>query len=190
MARAIQLRVSHALERDRMGSMRQALESVFSIGRVYSAYIYDQSGKEIMRLGPPHPESKNDQRQKLPGEGEKRYGEYGRIAGRQVYSYFVPLTDLGGRVTGMLHLTRKKSDFENHLHSIGMQGILSLGALLVILSFAVLFGHHLVLGRFLDKLSCVMSSIAEGDRKQRYKMSGPREISVLGGTLNHMLDSI
>ncbi|MDG5815608.1 ATP-binding protein [Chitinispirillales bacterium ANBcel5] len=189
VARAVQLPLSHALERDRVGSMEQTLESVFSIGRVYSAYVYDESGEEIMRLGPPHPRAKSEQMNRVAGEGE-RYGEFGHIAGREVYSYFVPLTDMGGRVTGMLQLTRKQSDFRDHLGSIRLQGLISLGFLLIILSVVVLYGHHIAIGKHIKKLSSVMYSITEGNRKSRYTDSGPKEIVQLGETFNTMLDSI
>ncbi|MFW6080523.1 MAG: two-component sensor histidine kinase, partial [Desulfosalsimonas sp.] len=38
VARAIRLPVSYSLEKERFGSVSQALQSVFHIGRVYGAY--------------------------------------------------------------------------------------------------------------------------------------------------------
>jgi signal transduction histidine kinase len=189
VARAVQLPLSYALEKNRMGSIRQALESVFAIGRVYSAYVYDKKGKEILRLGLAGPEPERDRLKLLAADGE-RWGEYGRIAGRQVYSYFVPLTDTGGRISGLLHLTRKESEFSNNLQSIRMKGLLSLGGLLLLLSAVVLYGHHRALGIHLGRLTSSMSLIARGERGHRFNYRGPREIIELGETFNHMLNSI
>jgi two-component system, NtrC family, sensor kinase len=189
VGRAVQLPLSYALEKDRMGSIRQALESVFAIGRVYSAYVYDKKGREIARLGLAEPEPERDRLSQLATHGEKR-GEYGQIAGRQVFSYFVPLTDTGGRINGLLHLTRKESEFSDHLQAIRIKGALSLGLLLVLLSAVVLYGHHRALGMHLGRLTSSMSRVARGERTHRFAYRGPKEIVRLGETFNHMLNSM
>lgn len=189
VARAVQLPLSYALEKNRMGSMMQALESVFSIGRVYSAYIYDKEGREIATLGQEDPEPQPERLTKLAAGGERR-GEYGSIAGREVYSYFVPLTGAGGQINGLLRLTRRGSEFSDDLRSIRMQGVLSLGLLLGLLSAVVLYGHHRALGMHLGRLNSSMSRVAQGDRKHRFKNQGPKEVVALGETFNHMLTSI
>jgi len=189
VARAVQLPLSYALEKDRMGSMMLALESVFSIKRVYSAYVYDKEGAEIAALGLDDPDSEPERLTELAADGKRR-GEYRRIAGREVYSYFVPLTDTGGQINGLLQLTRKGTDFVEHLRSIRMKGVLALVFLLVILSGVVLYGHHRALGLHLKRLASIMSRVAQGERKQRFSYKGPREIAELGASFNHMLNSI
>lgn len=189
VARAVELPVSYALEKNRMGSVQQALESVFSIGRVYSAYVYDAEGVEIARLGRRDKEAEDRKVNELTAEGERR-GEYRRIAGRQVYSYFVPLTDMGGRINGLLHLTRKASEFQEHVQSIRTKGALSLTGLLVVLSAAVLYGHHRALGMHLNRLIAVMAGIGRGNRRLRFDAHGPREVAMLGRAFNDMLDGM
>ncbi|MFO7970863.1 MAG: HAMP domain-containing sensor histidine kinase [Desulfobacterales bacterium] len=189
VARAVQLPLSYALEKERMGSIQQALESVFAIGRVYSAYVYNKKGKEIVRLGQAEPEPERDRLIQLAADGERR-GEYGRIADRQVFSYFVPLTDTGGQINGLLQLTRKKSEFSENLQSIRIKGALILGVLLVLLSVVVLYGHHRALGIHLGRLNSTMFRIAQGKRKHRFNFRGPKEISIIGETFNQMLNSI
>ena len=189
VARAVQLPLSYALEKERMGSMMQALESVFSIGRVYSAYIYDGEGREIATLGLADPEPKPDRLTKLAADGEKR-GEYGSIAGKEVYSFFVPLTGTGGQINGLLHLTRRGSEFNDDLRSIRIKGVLGLALLLGLLSAIVLYGHHRALGMHLARMSSSMSRVAEGDREHRFDEEGPKEIVELGESYNHMLASI
>jgi two-component system, NtrC family, sensor kinase len=189
VARAVQLPLSYALEKERMGSIRQALESVFAIGRVYSGYVYNKKGKEIVRLGQAEPEPERDRLIQLAADGKRR-GEYSRIADRQVFSYFVPLIHTGGQINGLLQLTRKKSEFSKNLQSIRIKGALILGVLLVLLSVVVLYGHHRALGIHLGRLNSSMSRIARGERKHRFKFRGPKEISRIGETFNHMLNSI
>ncbi|MFP3927694.1 MAG: ATP-binding protein [Desulfobacteraceae bacterium] len=189
VARAIQLPLSDALEKDRMGSMMQALESVFSIDRVYSAYVYDKEGNEIAKLGLTDPEPERKRLTELAEEGERR-GEYGKIAGREVYSYYVPLTDTGGQINGLLHLTRRGRDFRDHIKTIRVKGALGLVALLLILSGLVLYGHHRALGTHLNRLASSMSRVARGDRTHRFDYEGPKEVVALGATFNNMLNSI
>jgi two-component system, NtrC family, sensor kinase len=189
VARAVQLPLSYALEKNRMGSIQQALESVFAIGRVYSAYVYDKEGEEIVRLGLAEPEPERQRLSRLAAHGERR-GEYGRIAGRQVYSYFVPLTDTGGRINGLLQLTRKESEFSEALQSIRVKGAFSLLLLLFALSGVVLYGHHRALGMHLRRLSASMSRVANGERTHRFQQHGPMEIVELGTAFNQMLNSI
>ncbi len=189
VARAVQLPLSYALEKGRMGSTRRTLESVFSIGRVYSVYVYDEEGEEILRLGREEPEPERERLIELAEDG-KRLGEYGRIANQNVFSYFVPLMGTGGRIKGLLHLTRKKSEFSKNLNSIRIKGAVSLLMLLVLLSILVVYGHHRALGKHLDRLDTSMSRIAGGDRKHRFNYLGPKEIVRIGGTFNRMLNSI
>jgi len=56
VARAIRLPVSYSLEKERFGSISQALKSVFDIGRVYGAYVYDADGERIASAGAVKPE--------------------------------------------------------------------------------------------------------------------------------------
>ncbi|MFP4165152.1 MAG: ATP-binding protein [Chitinispirillaceae bacterium] len=188
-ARAVKLPISYALEKERMGSVKQALESVFAIRRVYSAYVYDKDGREVLRLGSADAKPRRRQINRIATDGEQ-YGEYEQVAGREVYSYFVPLTDMGGRIIGMLHLTRRGSEFREQIMSIWLIGGIAFGLITTILLVLVIYGHHYALGVHLKRLVELMSFIAGGDHKRRFEGGGPKEIVELGTTFNHMLDSI
>ncbi|MCF8109047.1 MAG: two-component sensor histidine kinase, partial [Desulfohalobiaceae bacterium] len=111
VARAIRLPLSYSLEKERYGSVNQALQSVFHIERVYGAYVYDVQGRRVAALGAVEPDREQfDLLQKV--ESGEREGQYEEIQGRRVYSYFVPLFDTSEKSIGLLQVIRRKIDFE------------------------------------------------------------------------------
>lgn len=189
VARAIRLPVSYSLERERFGGVSQALQSVFHIGRVYGAYVYDAKGRRIAAVGAVEPERREDDLQEVL-EGGKRKGEYEEIEGRSVYSYFVPLFDTSGRNNGLLQITRKKSDIEDYIHMLRGRGIFIIAGTGLFISVLVLFGFYKAAGRYFTELIQSMSRVQEGERSHRAKIDGPREIASLAQSLNDMLDSV
>ncbi|MBB5022463.1 sensor histidine kinase [Desulfurispira natronophila] len=189
VARAIRLPISHALERDRGGSVSQALESAFRIGHVYSAYVYDKHGEQIAAAGEQDPAPQQRHLTRLAASGE-RQGEYGEVAGRDVYSYFVPLTDSGGRINGLLQLTRRHSDFQYYVQSLRMWSVSGLLISMLVMTGLVYYGHHRALGIHFQRLIASMERISKGDWWHRSLVQGPREISMLATSFNNMLDSI
>lgn len=189
VARAIKQPLGHAIQREREGSISQALESAFSIGRVYGAYVYDADGKKISATGRGEPESQSEEVSRLVEGGEQR-GEYGEVDGRDVYSYFVPLTDSGGRITGLLQLTRRRSDFQEQIRDIRYKAVFIFILAFTGLTGVVFYGHHRALGKHLNRLSKTMTRISKGERKQRFSPGGPREILALGVHFNEMMDNI
>ena len=188
VARALQPSLSHALEQGRSGSIGQAVEAAFSIDRVFGAYVYDSEGTTIATAGrqgslpPSHVP-------RLTREGEQR-GEFGEVAGRQVYSFFVPLTDSGARIIGLLQVTRRASDFQEYIGTLRVQasllGLLACG----MVTGLVLYGHHGAIGRHLATITASMREVEAGHRSHRSPVGGPSEISQLATSLNTMLDSI
>lgn len=189
VARAVRLPLADALERGRPGAVEQVLASVFRINRVYAVYVYDAEGRTIASVGTVDPEASRGRLTRIAAEGARR-GEYGEVGGREVYSYFVPINGTGGRILGLLHVTRRRSDIQEQVAAMRMPavGVLSV-SLLVILSL-VLYGHHGAIGRYLTRLGRSMEHVGGGDRRHRAPVEGPREIASLGATLNAMLDSI
>jgi two-component system, NtrC family, sensor kinase len=183
VARALQLPLSHSMELDRKGSVLRAVESAFSIGRVYSAYVYDRQGHLIASAGRSEPTPEQDRLTELAADGEQR-GEYGHVAGREVFSYFVPLSDSGGKVNGLLQLTRRKSDIQEDVRALRIRVALGLGLGLLAMSGLVLFGRHL------SSLGKSISRVTQGDQGHRFRAHGPREIVTIGRQFNRMLDTI
>lgn len=189
VARAIQPALSRALERDRKGVVSRALQAAFSIDRVFGVYVYDSDGNRIATAGGPGALDSRRDVSRLVQEGDRK-GEYGEVAGRYFYSYFVPLTDSGARIIGLLQVSRRASDFESYIGSlrwaVGAVSVVALGLMTVL----VLFGHHGAIGRDLERLIGSMKAVESGDRKHRALQRGPREIAQVAESLNAMLDSI
>lgn len=189
VARAIRLPLSHALERERQGSMLQALRSAFTLDEIYGASVYGDNGKTLATVGHGEADVSRGRLTRLAFRGQDR-GEYGRMAGRNVYSYFVPLTDSGSRIVGLLHLTRRKSDFDSYIATLRAQAGMFLAAGLLAVSGLVLYGHHRALGAHFARLARCMTRVESGDLAHRAQARGPREVAGLQRSLNRMLDSI
>ena len=148
VARAVRLPLSASLEKNHEHTLQQVLESVLGVGRVYGAYVYDRDGKLAAYAGAVEPDQDASAIQQLT-EGGELTGEYQRINGRPVYSYFVPLEESGGQINGLLQVTRRWGDFERDIRRLrliaaGLGGLLAGVALVVIL-----LGHRSAVGKHL-----------------------------------------
>ncbi|WP_313089005.1 ATP-binding protein [Pseudomonas sp.] len=189
VARAVRLPLSDSLERKHDRTMQQVLESVLGVGRVYGAYLYDDAGELVAYAGAMLPDQDQSSIQALTADGKRR-GGYQRIRGQAVYSYFLPLEQSGGRINGLLQVTRRWSDFERDTHRLRLIAGVSSGLLSLLAVGIVLLGHWSAIGRHLQQLTQSMTRVAAGDREHRAPSTGPGEIAVLGLALNRMLDSI
>ncbi len=189
VARAIRLPVSYSLEKERFGSISQTLQSVFHIGRVYGAYVYNTQGDRIASMGAVEPDIHQQNLLDVAKDGE-RTGQYEKIQGRRVYSYFVPLFDTTGKSIGLLQIIRKKSDFENYIHRLRVRVAGIIAGAGVLIAVFVLLGFHHAAGRYFEALTNSMAQVQHGKRFHRARETGPREITSLAKSLNTMLDSL
>lgn len=189
IADAIRLPLSHALERDRFGSINQALNSAFNTDVVYGAYVYDERGQEIARSGRRAARVETDQAAMLAASGDL-LSEFSRAGEEEIFSYFVPLTDAGGRINGLLQLTRRGSDFSNYIAMVRQTSLIALVALCLLLSMIVLVGHHHALGGPLKRMLDGMKKIHGSDSQRRLHNDGPAEMQNLAAGINNMLDRI
>lgn len=189
VARAIRGPVSYSLEKERAGSLGQALKSVFRTERVYGASVYNIEGKRIAAVGALAPFSASvDAREIILGQ--EGAGQYEYIGGRQVYSYFVPLFSSVGEPIGLLQVSRRKSDIKSYIERFREQAIMFLALAGLVMVGLVLFGFHGAVGRYLSGLAETMSRVRSGEYSLRASNRGPKEIASLGRALNSMLDSI
>jgi len=192
VARAIEPALSRALEQGRAGSVRQALGAAFSIDRVYGAYVYDAGGTQVAvasQQGPAEGSAASGEISTVAREGSQ-LGEYGEVSGRPVYSYFVPLTDSGARIVGVLQVTRRASDFDGYVRTLRMQAAAFALLTIGLMSGLVLYGHYRAIGKHLGRIIGNMRDVGAGARELRTPVAGPREIAHVADALNTMLDSI
>jgi signal transduction histidine kinase len=189
IARAIRLPLSYALEQNRIGSIERALTSAFRIDRVYGAYVYDHTGRQIASSGTPAAQVKTEQAARIAAEGS-RHGEFGRAGTERIFSYFVPLTDTGGRINGLLQVTRRGSEFSDYISIMRGQALIGLAGICIVLVVFVLVGHYGAVGRHLRNIKNGMIQIGSGESCHRIPVQGPSEIRVLTGGINAMIGRI
>lgn len=189
VARAIQLPLSDALAHDRLNQIQQALDSAFRIDQVYGAYVYDDSGRLVAASGPRSPSMERRRDARL-ATVTGTHGIYDDRNGDEVYSFFMPLTDAGGRINGLLQVTRHGSDFRDDLAQVRSRSLLALAGVGLLLLAIVFWGQQRVVGRHVDRLVVFMALVGQGDRTARVKVEGPHEFRVLAEAMNRMLAGI
>lgn len=189
VARAVRLPLSDALERGRIGNIEQALASAFHIDQVYGVYVYDENGKQIASSGTRKAQVASDRAAQLASSGEIKSG-YEEAGGEKIFSSFLPLTDAGGRINGLLQVTRRGSDFRHYLSQVRTQVLVVLGATAFVLTLVVLFGHYRAIGRYLRSMDMSMARIGAGESRLRVPEEGPAELITLSRAVNNMLDRI
>lgn len=190
IARAIQVPVGDALASNDIDSLETALMSVFAIGRVYGASVFDVSGQRIAAAGV----TEHDlTRSAIPGQllatGEKRE-EYREVGGRTVFSHFLPLFDAAGKTKGFIQITRRHDDFTSALSHLTWLAWGLWGMLAITIIGTVLLGHYGGIGRHVGRLLADMNAVGRGTLDHRVRNEGPSEVSTIADGLNNMLDRI
>lgn len=189
VARSLQMPVNRALQRGREGAVQDALRSAFSFNRVYGAYLYDEEGTLIAAIGSGDLAPDRSRLSELAEEGAQK-GEYDRMAGESVYSYFVPLSTPTGRNAGLLQVVRRARDINEAVAALRWTAGIAFFVTVVLTSGLVLWGHRVAIGEPLDRLRRDMTKVEEGSRTHRTTPRGPTEISSLGEQFNTMVKSI
>jgi signal transduction histidine kinase len=189
VARAIRLPLSHALEQGYYRTVQQALDSAFSIDRVYGVYVYDSEGSTIAASGFRQGTVDTVKAAELASRGVRR-GEFDHMAGEEVFSYFVPLTDGGGRINGLLQVTRQGSDFDDYLMELRRHTLLVVLVSGLVLASILLLGYRWVVGRHLRAIEDGLERIGKGELRHRLPRRGAREFRHLSTAINQMLDAI
>lgn len=190
IARAISGPVTEALLNGERENLEATLASVFSIGRVYGASVFDSDGRRMAAAGITERDLTHSRIPlQLADSGEKRE-EYREVGGRRVFSHFMPLFDESDRTHGFIQITRRQTDFTSALSRLTWLAW-SLWALLAALIIGtVLTGHYRGIGRHLKLLRQGMARVAADSPGYRFKIRGPREVQSISVGLNTMLDGI
>lgn len=190
LGRAIRVPVGEALMSDDEDAVQNSLDSVFEIGRVYGASVFDVNGNQIAAAGLAErdlTQSRVAREVVMTGEQQERYRE---ISGVSMYSTFVPVFDNIGQPNGFIQINRRASDFDATFVRLSKVVWSIWGVMAVLTLFIVIFGHYGGVGRHVNALKLSMNRVEQGERKHRADESGPSEIADVARGLNQMLDSI
>lgn len=189
IARAIRLPLGHALEHDQRDMIKQTLSSTSDFNRVYGVYVYDKDGQRLAGSGTEKASVQNEKAAVLASLGNEQ-SEFDEAGGEPVFSYFVPLTNSGERIIGLLQVTRRGKDFSRYVAEFRSQTLTVMGVSVLLLIVAVYIGYHHAVGKHMYAMRRSMQRMAEGNRQHRLDARGPAEIQVLAQGVNRMLDSI
>jgi signal transduction histidine kinase len=189
IARALEAPASDALARAGPDRVTQILASALRFDRVYAAYVYDSAGKLVAASGPRLALLGDSQAAQLAAR-ERQRDAFEELSGTEVYSYFVPLTDPGERIHGLLQITRRGSEFRGAANEVRMQALVALGLTALALVVAVMFGHHYTIGRHVQRIGQSLRQVANGEHAHRVAVSGPHELRNLSAGVNEMLDGL
>lgn len=190
IARTLERPVSYSLERQREGSLQDALEAAFHFDRVYGAYLYNSEGQPIARAGG----------RTVRGNDSRDISDFARPRGTrdfrgaeeeaQLFSYMVPLTSHQGESLGLLQVTRDSREMEARIGELRSRFFTGYAVFAVALVSLLLTSNRFSTERPLRRLNATMNRIREGKEGERAEVQGAREIGELASSLNRMLDSL
>ncbi len=192
VARSIHGPLGRAVAMRREGTVENILQSVSDIGRVYGIYVYGTDGQLLASSGETQRLPSSSYVRAIAATGDQA-GEFNRVAGTRVYSYFIPLSANsadGEIINGLLHVTRRARDFDHYLASLRWKALLLTALGIASGLLFVLFGHSRAVGEPIRRLAESMAKVEDGDRGHRASVTGPREIGSLSRAMNRMLDAI
>jgi len=189
IARSIRRPLSYALENGHEETLRRTVTSAGDIGRVYGVYVYDEQGNRITAQGPSNVQVQDIEAASLASRGSEQ-SAFEEIGGEAVFSYFMPLTDSGGRIHGLLQVTRRGSDFVQQIRAFRTRAISILAGSALLVLVLVWIGYQRAIGRHIQSMGRGMATVASGRRDHRLGTEGPTELRFLSEGINRMLDSI
>ena len=190
IGRAISIPIGNALREHDEQAIELALGSVFIIGEVYGASVFDVNGVRLASAGITESDlTRTAIPDLIVSTGQAQQG-FSQVGGRHLFSHFMPLFDAGGQIQGLIQIPRRASDFGRALDQLEIIAWLAWAVLAIGILCAVMLGHYGGVGRHVDRLLEHMQRVAQGDHAHRAALEGPTEVAALAEGLNQMLDSI
>lgn len=191
IARAIRLPLVTALDEGDQKLVRDTLESTLRIQRVNSLAVYNEDGEIVSKVnrggGEPNiVESVSELEQKA----KSRKGVYEMTSAEEVYSFFTPLSKEGGKSSGFLEITRKKSDIDESLDTYRTSLLSGAFLIMLVISILIFATHNRSVQLPLDVLRKEMDQVRTGNLTRNPSPQGPYEIRELYLTFNHMVKGL
>jgi len=190
IGRAISLPISDALLNNDLATVQANLDSVFNIGRVYGASVYDVNGQQVAEAGVTETDLSDSWLARQTVQTGVSQDDYRQVEGREVFSQFLPIVDRGGRIIGLLQINRRASDFDERFEQLSQVAWISWFIFAVVTIAVLVFGHYRGVGRHVLYLRNIMQQVAEGRRDVRVDTHGPSEIVAISQGLNEMLEAV
>ncbi len=186
VARAASGPLSRAMQENDGLVMGDSLKSIFRIGRVSGASVFNKEGDRIASLGLADTNVENSaSAERVINSGELG-GAFRWVDGQSVFSHFTPLVADDGRIQGLLQITRKRSDFHELLTSSRLWAVSIWSALAVTIILVVVLGHYGAVGRHVRRLLTMIDELAPGQWQLNASPSGPRELRQIYGGVRSM----
>lgn len=179
VARAASGPLARAMEDSNNIVLDETLQSIFRIGRVYGASVFDAEGTQVASLGVADTNIQSSRSANEVIQSGERGGSFRQVDGVPVFSQFTPLISEDGRIIGLLQVTRKRSDFHRLVSSARIWAVVVWCIVLVVVSLVVVLGHYGAVGRYVGRLLAAMNGMAPGHWHIHSPASGPSEIRQL-----------
>ncbi len=190
IGRALQAPIRRAILEDHERQIQEALDSVFTIGSVYGAFVYDKNGRLMARVG--------------RGGDDPRYrgyivdvleqtedtGQYVNFEDIRVYSAFIPVRDALEGPLGLIQINRDQGEIRSSMDDVRLKGAFISVGMILLSALVVMAGHYIAQGKAISQLMASIDRIEKGDWNHRAGVSGPKEIATLAYALNRMMDSL
>lgn len=186
VARAASGPLSRAMQEKDELVMGDSLKSIFRIGRVSGASVFDKDGARIASLGLADTDVGNSASAEQAINSGELGGAFRWVDGQSVFSHFTPLVADDGRIQGLLQITRRRSDFHELLASSRLWAVSIWSAVAITIILVVVLGHYGTVGRHVRRLLGIMGGLAPGHWRFDAEPSGPRELQQIYGGVREM----
>lgn len=190
VGRALRVPIQRAIIENRENQIQEALDSIFMIGSVYGAFVYDENGRLIARVGRGGDDPRYQSYIISVLRDREDTGDYVRFAGDTVYSAFIPVTDVFQNPIGLIQINRDLQEIRTSVGDVRLQILFFYLWFILGIAAIVLTGHYIAQGRGIRRLLNSIGEIQRGNHRHRATLSGPREISIIARAVNRMLDSL
>lgn len=189
IARAVAPSISASLEANDITGLRNQLDALFAIRRVYGVALFNPDGDLILAAGAADQTLRNSDAASDVVISGKDDGGYRKVDGQNVYAYFAPLINQAGGIEGLLQLTRQRQEFRSAIFRLH-RAVWILWFVMVLLSlFITQTIYKRLIGRQVKILLKHIMKIGKGERQDRLEISNPREFSSISTGLNLMVES-
>lgn len=190
ISRAVRPAISANLQSGNEREIRRSLQSLFSIRRVYGAAVYDEHGEVVVSAGIADRQVRTIDTASDVVRTGRDSGTYRQVDGENVYSYFSPLIDYGGRIRGLLQITRDRQEIDATVAEVRTLGWSFWFIGVVLSAVGALALYRRLVGQRVLTLQSRMVAMSSGERDVRFEVDSPKEFAEIGDAFNSMVDSI